>query len=62
MQLWGQEASDAMRALLVLRYSLLPHMYSLMAETAASGLPAMRPMRLVFPDDETSASMTEQFM
>ena len=51
-----------MRALLVLRYSLLPHMYSLMAETAASGLPAMRPMRLVFPDDETSASMTEQFM
>ena len=60
--LWGNEASAAMRVHLNTRYALLPLLYSLMYEAHATGVPSMRPMRMVFPNDATSAGMTAQFM
>lgn len=60
-ELWGQDASDAMRTLLQLRYSLVPHLYSLGHETFLSGLPIARPMIMEFTDSQT-ASLTSQWM
>jgi alpha-glucosidase (family GH31 glycosyl hydrolase) len=60
-ELWGQEASDAMRTLLALRYSLLPHMYSLGHEAFLTGLPIARPMVMEFADAAT-APLTSQWM
>jgi alpha-glucosidase len=60
-ELWGQEASDAMRTLLEHRYSLLPHVYSLGHETFLTGLPIARPMVMEFADAATAA-LTSQWM
>ena len=61
-ELWGAEASDAMRSLLEWRYALLPHLYSLAYEAHTAGVPPCRAMRLVFPDDPGSANLTQQWM
>lgn len=60
-ELWGQEASAAMRTLLELRYALVPHLYSLGHETFLTGLPIARPMIMEFADAST-ASLTSQWM
>ncbi len=39
------------RAAIELRYRLLPHIYNVMAESTLTGLPAMRPLMLEYPDD-----------
>ena len=61
-ELWGAEASAAMRALLQLRYSLLPHLYALAHEAHELGVPPTRPMLLEFPADAACANMTSQWM
>jgi alpha-glucosidase len=50
------------RRAIELRYQMLPHIYNVMQESSASGLPAMRPMFLEFPEDTATWSMDEQFM
>jgi alpha-glucosidase len=61
-ELWGQEASDAMRAHLVLRYALLPYTYSLAHVTHRTGVPLARPLALQFPGDAAAAGLTAQWM
>jgi alpha-glucosidase len=45
-----------------LRYELLPHIYTVMRETAETGLPAMRPLFLEFPGDPKVVSIDDQFL
>ena len=47
--LFGQDAENAMRQALDLRYRLVPFYYSLAHETFATGAPIMRPMVMEFP-------------
>ena len=61
-ELWGEEASAAMRRSLDLRYRLLPHTYSLHGYANRRGLPIVRAMQLEFPDDDATRNMTSQFM
>jgi alpha-glucosidase len=61
-QLWGAEASAAMRALLNMRYRLLPHTYSLHRFAYLYGEPIVRPMQMEFPADAATRDMTAQFM
>lgn len=61
-ELWGQEASDAMKAMLQLRYALLPYTYSLGHEAFATGLPLARQMAIEFPLDPAVVSLTAQWM
>ena len=53
-----QEHTDAVRAAFKLRYRLLPYLYSLMYEASVSGLPALRPLFMEFPEDEKTYSDT----
>ena len=61
-ELWGAEASAAMRQSLDFRYRLLPHTYSLAGYAARYGMPIVRPMQLEFPADAATRDMTAQFM
>lgn len=61
-ELWGEDASAAMRTLLQLRYALVPFLYSLGHETRATGVPICRPLALEFPGDSAGAANTAQWM
>jgi alpha-glucosidase len=50
------------RAAIELRYRLLPHIYNVMSEASATGIPAMRPLMLEFPEDARTWSLDDQFM
>lgn len=45
-----------------LRYSLLPYIYSSAIEGALTGMPVVRAMPLVFPDDRKVDDMSSQYM
>ncbi|HVS33053.1 MAG TPA: glycoside hydrolase family 31 protein [Thermoanaerobaculia bacterium] len=50
------------RRAIELRYQLLPHIYSAMREAAETGIPAMRPLMLEFPDDPVLHGIDDQFL
>jgi len=45
-----------------LRYELLPYIYNTMQQAAETGLPALRPLFLDFPDDEHTANIDDEFL
>jgi len=45
-----------------LRYQLLPQIYNVMQQASESGVPALRPMFLEFPEDERFAATDDQFL
>jgi alpha-glucosidase len=58
---YGAEHEAINRRAIELRYQLLPYIYSVMRESADTGLPAMRPMMLEYPQDEGAAGNADQF-
>jgi alpha-D-xyloside xylohydrolase len=59
---YGAEAVRIVRRFARLRYRLLPYLWWLVREAAATGLPLARPLFLEFPDDEASWQVDWQFM
>ncbi|HVU26845.1 MAG TPA: glycoside hydrolase family 31 protein [Verrucomicrobiae bacterium] len=45
-----------------LRYELLPYIYNVMQQSSETGLPALRPLFLEFPDDKNVPALDNQFM
>jgi alpha-glucosidase len=45
-----------------LRYELLPYIYNVMQEASESGVPALRPLFLEFPNDEHVTGTEDEFM
>ena len=45
-----------------LRYELLPYIYNVMQQASETGVPALRPLFLEFPDDEHVAGMDDEFL
>jgi alpha-glucosidase len=45
-----------------LRYELLPYIYNVMQQASETGLPALRPLFLEFPDDESVAGTADEFL
>jgi alpha-glucosidase len=60
--LFGPAAEAAIRKALDLRYQLIPYYYSLAHIAHETGLPPMRPLAMVFPDDPACADLTSQWM
>jgi alpha-glucosidase len=50
------------RRAIELRYRLLPQLYGVMREASRTGLPAMRPLFLEFPDDPRTYNLNDQFL
>ena len=59
---FGAEAETIVRDLLELRYRLIPYIEGVLAEAAATGLPAMRAMPLAVPDDPLARAYDIQYL
>jgi alpha-glucosidase len=59
---YGPEFTVINRETMNLRYRLLPLIYNVMAEAAESGLPAMRPLLLEYPDDPRFSASADAFL
>lgn len=59
---FGQEVEDISRHRLRERYRMLPYLYALFAEAAASGAPVWRPLVWEFPEDEALWRVDDQVM
>jgi len=60
--IFGPEALTIVRRYTLLRYRLFPYLYSLAHEAHHTGLPVIRAMPLVFPDDPNTYDKDLQFM
>lgn len=59
---FGEDALAICRDWIRLRYSLLPYLWQVAAETASAGLPVLRPLALAFPDDPVAAGIDDQYL
>jgi len=59
---YGARVEAVARAALELRMRLLPYLYGLFHEAAASGAPVWRPLFWEFPDDDEAARVEDQVM
>ncbi len=59
---YGTAHETVNRRAIELRYQLLPTIYSVMHDTAETGIPAMRPLMLDDPDDERTYGIDDQFL
>ena len=60
--LFGDAVLVTLRDIVRTRYSYLPLWYTLFAVANSTGLPAMRPMWLEFPDDTAALPLDDQWM
>lgn len=60
--LWGDQAEDAIREILNLRYRLLPYHYSLAHSQYATGRLWIRPLTMDYPDVAEVRNVTTQWM
>jgi alpha-glucosidase len=59
---YGGQHEALNRRAIELRYELLPHIYTVMREAAETGVPAMRPLMLEYPEDPETWDRDDQFM
>jgi alpha-D-xyloside xylohydrolase len=59
---FGQEAAEIVRRYVHLRYELFPYIYSAAFEASLKGLPLVRALPLVFPDDSNVNDKDFEFM
>lgn len=59
---YGAEALEVVRHYAHLRYTLIPYLWACAEESAASGLPIMRHMKLEFPDEPGVEHVDDQYM
>jgi len=59
---YGEPHEAINRRSIELRYELLPHIYNVMKQSSDSGIPAMRPLFLEFPDDKETYAVDDQFL
>jgi alpha-glucosidase len=59
---YGPQYETYNRRAIELRYELLPQIYTVMHETSTTGLPAMRPLMLEYPDDARLYGLDDEYM
>jgi alpha-glucosidase len=58
---FGYQFEDINKRTIELRYQLLPYIYNVMQQASETGVPALRPVFLEFPQDERAAGMDDEF-
>jgi alpha-glucosidase len=59
---FGYESEVINKRMIELRYQLLPYIYNVMQQSSETGLPAMRPLFLEFPDDKDATGTDDEFL
>jgi len=59
---FGEKAVEVVREFSKLRYRLLPYIYALADEAAATGIPVVRPLALEYPDDPIAATVDYEYL
>jgi alpha-D-xyloside xylohydrolase len=59
---FGEDAEEIVREWLDWRYRLIPYLHDCAVEASQTGMPVMRAMPLVFPQEKTSWGFEEQYM
>jgi alpha-D-xyloside xylohydrolase len=59
---FGERALAVAREWIRLRYSLLPHLWQVAAESARNGWPVLRPLALEYPTDPVAPGLDGQFL
>jgi len=59
---FGYQFEEVNRRAIELRYQLLPEIYNVMQQASETGVPALRPMFLEFPEDDGLAARDDQFL
>ena len=59
---FGDEALDAMKRAIELRYRMIPYLYTAAAETSRTGAPMMRPLFLEYPSDPRTFNMKDEWI
>jgi alpha-glucosidase len=59
---FGKEVLDIYRKFVQLRYKLIPYYYDLFFSGEKTGLPAMRPLVLHYPQDENVKNLNDEFL
>jgi alpha-glucosidase len=59
---YGARHEAVNRRAIELRYELLPQIYDVMKEASETGVPALRPLFLEFPDDPQTWGIQDQFL
>ena len=59
---FGPEVEAISARYLNLRYRLLPYLYTAVWQATQTGLPIARPLSLMYPDDEQTYSLDDQFI
>ncbi|MEO7714657.1 MAG: TIM-barrel domain-containing protein [Capsulimonas sp.] len=59
---FGEDSGAAAVKAIELRYRLIPYLYTLAAQTEATGAPMMRPLFLEFPKDEKTFDLRDEWL
>ncbi len=59
---YGTRHEAVNRRAIELRYELLPHLYTVIHEMSETGIPAMRPLFLEYPDDPETYALEDEFL
>jgi alpha-glucosidase len=59
---YGTDHEVLNRRAIELRYELLPHIYNVMHDASVSGLPALRPLMLEYPNDPVTYGLDDEAM
>jgi len=59
---FGPKYEDVNRKTIDLRYEFLPYIYTTMCEASETGIPAMRPLCFVYPNDPSFTWNEDEFM
>jgi len=59
---FGKQEELINKRAIELRYQLLPHIYNVMQQSVETGVPAMRPLFMEFPEEEGAAAIDDEFL
>jgi alpha-glucosidase len=59
---FGQQYEDIIRKYVELRYRLLPHLYTVLAESHETGMPWIRPLIFEYQNDKNVVGIDDEFM